>query len=94
MKLRNGMHELEKEKLALAGRLHDKEEELSKVTTKYQAALKETEAKYYNAIAEFRSLEDQRRSAKDNDVSSLNQRVENLEEEVGELAKLNLQLCQ
>lgn len=63
------------------------------MTLKYQTALKDTEAKYYNAISEFKSLEEQLRVAKEEEVSSLNQRVASLEEEVAELTKLNVQIC-
>lgn len=64
------------------------------MTSKYQTSLKETEAKYYNAIAEFRSLEEQLRTAKIEEVGALNRRVESLESEASELARVNLQLCQ
>jgi hypothetical protein len=49
---------------------------------KYQSVLKNTETKYYNAIAEFRNIELQLNFAKEQEFQKVNSRIQELESEV------------
>lgn len=80
LEVRRRMHEVEREKLAMAAKLKDRETDLRRAVEQHQHVVREKDAKYNSCLNEFKKLEHKLVRPKDDSASHLKERLAEVEQ--------------